>query len=766
MPGRMPMDSDNVEEQLLLEFMLSDSPAIFYVAGADKERAIRFVSPNVETITGHSPDRFLQNPHFKQDLMHPNDRAKLSANTSKANSKGACITEYRLATREHGYKWFRDEMRLVESAAGSRYVGCMIDVTREKEAQSQLRHSESREMLEDAIESLSDGFALFDADDRLLLCNSKYREYNPTVQDFIEPGLTWTELVHTAVDRGQYPAAARRRDDWIEVFRQNRDARRRHVVHRQYDGRWFEFSAHGTRRGGVVTTKRDITRQKETERDLRESEALVTRVLDACPVPITMNRLDDGAIIYESPAARALYYRGGGGSKAQMSTLQQWAHPPDRLAYVEELRSSGTVDGLEVEFRRADGKPFWALESARMIEYRGEPVVVSTALDLTERKAIEAEFARQREILHQSEKLSALGELLAGVSHELNNPLSVLVGQALLLKETASDPDTIYRANKIGEAADRCARIVKSFLAMARQQPTEARAVDINGVIESTIEVTAYGLRAADIELILELDAALPSVMVDPDQFGQVVTNLIVNAQHALDDLAGARRLTVETRHLEERNLVELRIADNGPGIPDDVRSRIFEPLFTTKDVGTGTGIGLAVCHRIMETHGGEIEVEDAVGGGAVFAVRLPSAGAAPALQRHGIQDEVVNGGARVLVIDDEPDVAAVVADILKEDGHAARVAHTGKGALQLIASEPFDIIVSDLRMPRLDGPTLYRILERDRPELLAKMAFITGDTLGQKARDFLRTVDRPFIDKPITPGDVRELVRVISGGL
>ncbi|MGI9419160.1 MAG: PAS-domain containing protein [Geminicoccaceae bacterium] len=1027
------MDFNVSHNQALLDFAVGQSPAIFYVSDTDGENPVRFISPNVEAITGHKPDAFLKDPNYRRRLIHPDDRPGLSEIQAQLGKHGTQKLEYRFATRSGAYMWFRDEARIVEGSDGKQCVGCMVDVTAEKEALTRLEQAEAhsgrtaapkengqhqshalelvrrvldaspvpirvtdpddgrilyespastraygapagqapdsalahyadrsdraryiealresgqiddrevrlrrwngeefqasvsariieyegdeivvssafdlteqkareaelrqaretledaieslsegfalyddndrlvicneqyrdfhqfgsdllvpgvnwvdlmrteadrglyvdavgrteewvqdrirarrafrshleyeqsdgrwiegsnqptrqggtvvtlsditerkkreaelreaREILEDAIEALSEGFALFDAEGRLVRCNSKYREYNPAIRDDIEPGLKWSEFQRMAAERGQYPEAVGRLEEWHEERLQNRRARRRNVVHRQSDGRWYEFSTHDMRGGGHVVTKWDITRQKQAEQALRESQALVTRVLDACPVPITMNCVDDGTILYESPAAKALYYRGEPGSTGAVSTLQQWARPSDRDAYVAQLRAQASVDGLEVEFKKADGTIFWALESARLIEYQGEDVVVSTALDLTERKAIEAEVARQREVLHQAEKLSALGELLAGVSHELNNPLSVLVGQALLLKETAADPAIIHRAEKIGDAADRCARIVKSFLAMARQQPAEARAVDVNEVIEPAIEVTAYALRSADIELVLELDPQLPPVMVDPDQFGQVVTNLIVNAEHALDEIDGRRRLAIETRHLKYRQLVELRVADNGPGVPEDLQSRIFEPLFTTKDVGSGTGIGLALCHRIVESHGGKIEVESVPGKGATFIVRLPCATADITDEREPIDIGSEITGSRVLLIDDEPDVAAVLADILRKDGHATRIAYSGEDALHLLTTESFDVILSDLRMPHMDGPTLYWMLERERPELISKMAFMTGATLGQKARDFLRTADRPFIEKPFTPEDVRELLKRVSGG-
>lgn len=399
--------------------------------------------------------------------------------------------------------------------------------------------------------------------------------------------------------------------------------------------------------------------------------------------------------------------------------------------------------------------------SGRLIQYKGDDVIVSTFKDLSEQIALEAQMTRQREALHQSEKVSALGELLASVAHELNNPLSVVVGQALLLEETASDPRIASRAARIGNAADRCSRIVRTFLAMARQKPGEHRAVNLNDVVEVALEVTAYGLKTADVEVQLDLDPALPRVSGDRDQLTQVMTNLVLNASHALQSVPGPRRLRVVSGRRE--NLVQVRVVDNGPGVPEGIRSRIFEPLFTTKEIGAGTGIGLALCHRIVQSHGGSLVLERTTRPGATFTIRLP-------MDATDGDDTVRTGAAgsapaalAVLVVDDEPEVADMLADILHEDGHRIEVVHSGQDALARIAEHGFDVVLSDLRMPGLDGPALHAALARSKPELLARLAFITGDTMDGPMRRFLESAARPHLEKPIHPDELRALVAGIG---
>jgi signal transduction histidine kinase/CheY-like chemotaxis protein len=476
-------------------------------------------------------------------------------------------------------------------------------------------------------------------------------------------------------------------------------------------------------------------------------------------VPIGMTRADDGLVIYESPASKELYRRTG--SVGAVFGRDTFADPVDREAYLEILRSEGAIDDFNVTLKRKDGSTFPAQLSARLTEFDGEEVIVFSSTDLTRQNEIEAEMVLQREALHQSEKLSALGELLAGIAHELNNPLSVLVGQALLLRETVNDPTIKSRAEKIGNAADRCARIVKTFLAMARQEPAKTRRVDLREVIESALEFTGYALRGSNIEVQLRIKDDLPPIYADAAQIQQVLVNLIVNAQHALDERQrdGERILKIIASYRERDNEVLLKVKDNGPGMPDHVRRRIFEPLFTTKGIGSGTGIGLALCHRIVNTHGGKMKVESVEDVGTSFVIRFPASTAIlPAEEAAEAPCEATASG-RALVIDDEPDVGELIAEILRREGFLVDVAVSGADALKLLAVDSYDVILSDLRMPGFNGRDLYQQLHDDTPGLVDRLGFITGDTVSAKARDFLKATGRPFLEKPISPKEVRRLL-------
>ncbi len=652
--------------------------------------------------------------------------------------------------------WGAVSSRLAKLGDRTISIGTVLDLTDQLAKEAELR--EARETLHDAVESLSEGLALYDADDRLVTCNQRYRDFNFMSADLLKPGVTWVDFIRGGAERGQYVGAEGRIDEWLEERKQLRRQFCTDLEFQQTDGRWFQFSNQPTRQGGIVVTRTDITNRKEMERALRDSESLVRSILEAAPVPVAMTRAEDGLVIYESPASSAVFGRlQQSGEPSYISDL--YVNPEDRRRYLRLLREKGTVEGFEVLLRGVDGRHIWVSLTASLIEYQGEEMIVASAHDLTERHAVEAQMARQREALYQSEKLSALGSLLAGVAHELNNPLSVVVGHALLLKETATDPRIVERAGKIGNAADRCSRIVKSFLAMARQRPPEHHAVDLRDIIQATLDVTGYSLRTDNIELKLEIGPEVPPVWADSDQLNQVVSNIIVNAQQAMAEVSGERVLTIKAAHDAANGEVVLTLADTGPGIPEEILSRIFEPFFTTKDIGEGTGIGLAVSHRIVEAHDGRIRVDSTLGAGTVFTVALPASTTATEAPAERELEGIVGPAASILVIDDEPEVAQMLGDILAPQGHQVVTAESGEKALNLIEGQRFDVILSDVRMPELDGPSLYAALERRDANLLRRTAFISGDTLSPSARIFLQRVQRPFIEKPFTLEEVRALV-------
>jgi CheY-like chemotaxis protein/anti-sigma regulatory factor (Ser/Thr protein kinase) len=292
---------------------------------------------------------------------------------------------------------------------------------------------------------------------------------------------------------------------------------------------------------------------------------------------------------------------------------------------------------------------------------------------------------------------------------------------------------------------------------MARSKPRQRGPVQLNATIEAALEIVAYGLRTADIEVIRQLAPDLPPVWADADQLHQVFANLFVNAQQALHSSTGARQLRITTRH--DAASVWVEVADNGPGIPPEIAKRIFDPFFTTKPQGVGTGVGLSVCHGVIAAHDGEISLKGEPGQGAVFVVRLPRSQVVSEAAAAEARAQPWRRG-RILVVDDEPDIGQLLADILARDGHSVERALSGRDALARLGDGAVDLIISDLRMPDMDGPALYRALTSQRPELARRMVFVTGDTLAADLTGFLSEIGARVIEKPLDPQDISHKVQ------
>lgn len=607
------------------------------------------------------------------------------------------------------------------------------------------------------IEAMSDGLAVFDDQARLILFNARFKKMNPVIADLIVPETDWEILVRESGRRGIIPPEVCNRLMWMEARLAEGDDKVPALNVEVPGGLVNEIRMRPTPVNGFVVIQRDITEQVRSIETDRQADMLLRKVLEACPTNLMMCRVGDGQILYRSPSATELF-------GTTMFSADLFASAEQRADFITALLPDGRVEDMHLLFRRGDGTAFPASVSARLIDYHGEDVIVSSTIDLTSEIAMQKTLAEQREQLFQSEKMSALGELLAGVAHELNNPLSLVVGHALMLKEEVTDPNFARRVEKIGAAAERCAGIVKTFLAMARQQPVRLVPVSLRDITEAAIDSLRQGSRRAAVEIVVDLPDDLPMVESDRDQMTQVVINLLTNAEQAITGAGKGDRITVSASLDAPSETVLLQIADNGPGVPKDIRSRIFDPMFTTKDIGEGTGIGLAFVHRVVTAHGGRINLEPDRGEGAVFSIHLPIVKTRATAPDTADADLAPVPHSRILVVDDDLDVADLIKEILVRDGFRVDHAGSAEAALPLMRNHRYALILSDLNMPGLGGKAFFDLIGRDMPEVSDRVGFVSGDTMSPAARGFLEKAGRPFLEKPISPIELRKLVRSMLG--
>jgi PAS domain S-box-containing protein len=465
---------------------------------------------------------------------------------------------------------------------------------------------------------------------------------------------------------------------------------------------------------------------------LTHSEAKNAAVIDAALDAVIIAD-GDGRITGFNPAAERMF--GYSAHEVVGKSISETIVPPVHRAMHEagmrrfQVTGNAQVLGrrIELEGLKSNGEMFPIEISIHRVELPGQLSFAAYLRDLSAIRAADRQIAEQREKIHQSEKLSAMGSLLAGVAHELNNPLAVVVAHASLL-EAKSTGAVKQRAQKIHSAAERCARIVKSFLAMVRRKPPLREVVDLNGVVDGAVDMLGYGLKSAGAGVVKELETDLPVIEADRDLFNQVLVNLIVNAQQALTDRPQPR--TIWIRSYSNSAGVVLEVADNGPGIPADIVPRIFDAYFTTKPAGVGTGIGLAICRDVVQAHGGRLDYSDRPGGGALFRLFMPVTSSKRVVARlRGRQDVAP---LKVLIVDDDIEVAEALHDMLAASGHEARIAGSGEIALKLLdEGARFDAVFADLRMPDMNGAEFRKVVAQRDPSLARRTVIVTGDTVA-----------------------------------
>jgi PAS domain S-box-containing protein len=448
---------------------------------------------------------------------------------------------------------------------------------------------------------------------------------------------------------------------------------------------------------------------------------------------------------------------------------ERFLDPSARSALIERLTIDGAVSDYLLRLRRADGTPIWVEVTAHAARARKDGTIRIDALvrDISERKKLDDETRDLYHQLLQAEKMAALGQTISGVAHELNNPLATILSWAERLStRTTLEPAVRRGLETILSESERAARIVRNLLTFARKRQTTRAMVDVNQVARETLALRAYEQRVTNVRVIDALAAGLPQAFADGHQVQQVLLNLIINAEQAMLAANGRGTLVIRTWHDMDRELVVVEINDDGPGIPEELQPKIFDPFFTTKEIGQGTGLGLTVAYAIVQEHGGRIRLESKAGEGASFFVELPVTGvkrpAAPPALGRAVGSGPVAPHASILVVEDETHLARAVADALRDAGYVVEHAADGEDALAIVRTRQHDLVVCDLKMPRVDGRAFFAMLARARPTLARRVIFVTGDVAGTEAEQFFRDSGCRWLEKPFRLGDLLRVVREV----
>ncbi|MEP6745728.1 MAG: ATP-binding protein [Gemmatimonadota bacterium] len=418
--------------------------------------------------------------------------------------------------------------------------------------------------------------------------------------------------------------------------------------------------------------------------------------------------------------------------------------PPAWGDGIARVLGAGERERPEVELK-ASGRTFIASAFTMPGASKGERVLMLD--DQTERR-------RLQEQLFQSEKMSTIGQLIAGVAHELNNPLTSVVGFADFLSEQANVPAGLREPLEVLRTeAERASTVVKNLLRFARRHEPERKRLPIKPVIEGVASLLRGQLMSQNVELTLEFEADLPELDLDPQRLTQVFLNLINNSAQAITATGRPGVISLKARKWHSGVAVDVR--DSGPGMVEGVAAQAFEPFYTTKAEGQGTGLGLSIAQGIVREHGGHIALTTSPGEGATFTVELPATGA-PRRSDPAVVLAEPRGPLKVLVVDDEPHILHYLRATLESWGHQVVTAGDGAAALETLREASWDVIVTDLRMPRVSGREFFEALSAERPELVRRVVFSTGDTVRGDTLAFLERQGRPVLHKPFSLSDLR----------
>ncbi len=464
-------------------------------------------------------------------------------------------------------------------------------------------------------------------------------------------------------------------------------------------------------------------------------------------------------IVRVNPRVAALLKR----PARELAGLMGWSvilglSTPNAAPGVEAMTKNALIM-REMEVRPLGG--IFAVAAAPVRDAAGKPTGAVIALrDMTERRRLERQLA-------EAEKLTAIGQLVSGVAHELNNPLSSVIGFADLVARDPKDATVPDRLRIISDEARRAAKIVRNLLTFARQTKPERVACKLSEVVQRVLDLMGYDLRTSGVKVLTDFPPDLPDVMADGSQIQQLAINLMSNAAYAIRETKRPGTIWVQLKRVEKR--VHFTVDDDGPGIAQPVLDHLFEPFVTTKPVGKGTGLGLSVCYGIVREHGGTIRAENRLGGGARFTIEFPvDAGSTtsvsvpePGNDTPGMLRTARN--LRILVIDDEPRILEFVRACFGSANSVTSLSDAAE-AMRHLERGHFDIILSDLKMPGLDGRDLYNFIVRQRGELAERVVFMTGDILSDDTQEFLKTFELGHLEKPFGRRDLlRAVMHVLN---
>lgn len=725
-----------------------------------------YINSAAERIFGYSLDEYLNDPSLSSRMLHPDYKQqeqevlKEISQTKKpvkdvtlgwiAKDGRTVIMEYTIIPI------YDKDDRLVYFESIGR------DITERKKAEEYIQKSNA--LLSSVINS-PDNIIVFalDTDYKYLSFNKAHAKEMKLVYDAeIEIGKNIIDYIPSENDRAKV---------LINYKRVLRGERFTEI--QQYglgdESSWYELIFNpiyddSNNTTGFTVFVTNITDRKKAEEALKESEERYRSIFDEARDGIVLVERETGSIIdcnaeFEYQTGRAL---------KQLQEMKIWElihHKKTQIAKEKflEIQKAGMGGSSELEFLKPNGEIVFIDFLAKQINIKGRKLLQSISRDITTRKQEEQEKQQLRDKAEMSSRLATVGEMAAGIAHEINNPLTGVIGFSQMLMQEDVSPEIKEQLKIINDGSQRVKEIVRRMLTFARQTKPVKTSINVHELIDNTLEIRGYVLKTANIKVIKDYDPDLPWITADPGQLQQVFLNIIVNAEYAMKKAHGKGSITITTSKTDDH--IRLIFKDDGPGMTEEVKTKLFQPFYTTKDPGEGTGLGLSMSRAIILEHNGTIEVVSKPSIGTTFVIELPFAPLSESTEKPPVKTPAPKASkrkARVLVVDDEPAIRSLIKTILTRKGHT--VEETGKPDEVFIKLEQasYDIILLDIRMPGMSGIELYKNVIKKYPKLGDRFVFITGDTSDSETMAFLNYQNLSYIAKPFSREALEEKVNWI----
>jgi signal transduction histidine kinase len=460
-------------------------------------------------------------------------------------------------------------------------------------------------------------------------------------------------------------------------------------------------------------------------------------------------------ITAHTPATLVIVITGYASTESAVEALRQGAY--------DYITKPFEIEMIQISIARALEKVQLKREISRYMEELEQRVVDRTVELQETNKKLHASLSKLKttqEQLIQTEKLSALGELISGFAHELNNPLTSVLGYSEMAAMASACPDDIRSMlDMTCQEAKRCHQIVNNLLSFARKRQPEKQSLDLNEVCRKTLHLLSYQFQVNNVTTIVQFDETMPLGMADESQLQQVLVNIMSNAYQAMAAHQNGGALTVTTSH--DNAAITIHIADTGPGIAPEHVQRIFDPFFTTKP--RGTGLGMSLSYGLIKAHGGDLTATSSPGEGATFTITLPivpQTSLETSLETNlPLSEDFTVPPQHILVIDDEQALLRMLVTSLQALGHETDATLSSREALHKIDTQAYDLIICDMKMPDVDGSQVYRFLEQHHPDMLKRIIFSSGDTMSEEFQAFFQAAACRCLQKPFLQNELKRAI-------